>query len=362
VKSRIRIFRFYLLAAAVCLGATTFHAASGAACTTFTIKTEDDLVFGRNLDWKTGLGLVIVNKRNVEKTSLVDPPEKPITWFSKYGSVTFNQVGKEYPYGGINEAGLVVEQMSLPQTFYQPPDDRPVVCEVQWIQFQLDNYATVREVIESDSVVRIGQAATRLHFLVADGSGDAAAVEFIGGRMVVHTGVDFPVTALANSTYDDCMIHMRRNDGVPEDMPNFSVYRFARAARMIADYQKKPAGPVVDYAFGVLEAVGHETTRWSIVYDIKNLRVYFKTDDYPSVKIINVRSFDYGCDTPAQMIDIKIKKGGVIDKKFVDYDPAVNLGIVRETFEVFRRDGFLVEVTDSDIREYTGSLDAYECK
>ena len=33
----------------------------------------------------------------------------PASWVSKYGSVTFNQYGRELPTGGMNEAGLVVE-------------------------------------------------------------------------------------------------------------------------------------------------------------------------------------------------------------------------------------------------------------
>jgi len=33
--------------------------------------------------------------------------------FRNNGSVTFNQVGRDLPYGGINEAGLVVEHMTL---------------------------------------------------------------------------------------------------------------------------------------------------------------------------------------------------------------------------------------------------------
>ena len=40
------------------------------------------------------------------------PPEKPIEWISKYGSISFNQFGAEFPYGGINEEGLVVEIMT----------------------------------------------------------------------------------------------------------------------------------------------------------------------------------------------------------------------------------------------------------
>lgn len=85
---------------------TIFLFVNSYACTTFVLKTENDLVFGRNLDWVSDNGVVVVNKRNVKKTSLIFPPEKPVEWISKYGSVTFNQFGAEFPFGGMNEEGF----------------------------------------------------------------------------------------------------------------------------------------------------------------------------------------------------------------------------------------------------------------
>jgi penicillin V acylase-like amidase (Ntn superfamily) len=77
-------------------------------CTTFVLHNGNRLVFGRNLDWITGTGLVMVNPRNLEKVALFDPSEKPVKWISKFGSITFNQVGRDLPYGGVNESGLAV--------------------------------------------------------------------------------------------------------------------------------------------------------------------------------------------------------------------------------------------------------------
>ncbi|MDT8394701.1 MAG: linear amide C-N hydrolase [Bacteroidales bacterium] len=84
------------------------------ACTTFTINDgKGNIVFGRNFDFPVGMGHIEVNYRGVHKTAFVRPPEVPVAWVSKYGSITFNQIGREFPYGGMNEAGLVVEQMWL---------------------------------------------------------------------------------------------------------------------------------------------------------------------------------------------------------------------------------------------------------
>lgn len=79
------------------------------SCTTFFINTPNHKVFGRNYDWMIGTGKIIQNKRGVIKNSLVKQNEQSISWTSKYGSVTFNQFDKEFPLGGMNEKGLVVE-------------------------------------------------------------------------------------------------------------------------------------------------------------------------------------------------------------------------------------------------------------
>src|SRR5258708_28633340 len=112
-------------------------------CTTFVMQGDGHIYFGRNLDWDWESGLVIVNQRNIKKTAVVMPGNAPAQWTSKYGSVTFNQFGQEMPYGGMNEAGLVVENMWLDETKYPAPDSRPSINLLQWIQYQLDNCRTV---------------------------------------------------------------------------------------------------------------------------------------------------------------------------------------------------------------------------
>ena len=73
------------------------------------------------------------------------PQEKPASWVSRYGSVTFNQYGREFPNGGMNEAGLVVELMWLDDTTYPATDGRPALDCLEWIQYQLDTAATLSD-------------------------------------------------------------------------------------------------------------------------------------------------------------------------------------------------------------------------
>ncbi|MCP4688027.1 MAG: linear amide C-N hydrolase, partial [Desulfobacterales bacterium] len=203
---------------------------------------------------------------------------RPAVWTSKYGSVTFNQYGRGFPTGGMNEAGLVVEVMTLRATVYPAADSRPVVGSLQWVQHQLDNCSTVDEVIASDARVRIlsGSKAPGLHFLVSDKKGKCASIEFLAGKMVVHTGGSMPVMALANTTYAESVKRWKTDDDARNGGSD-SVSRFIRAADMVNAY----AGiskPPVDYAFDILSRVASRTrTQWRIVYEQTNGRIHFTT-------------------------------------------------------------------------------------
>ena len=124
-------------------------------CTTFVLEGGGKIYFGRNLDWDWESGMVVVNPRGVQKTALVMPGHAPAKWKSKYGSVTFNQFGDEVPFGGMNEAGLVVDNMWLDETQYPTADSRPEINMLQWVQYQLDTCRTVAEVLANDSKIRL---------------------------------------------------------------------------------------------------------------------------------------------------------------------------------------------------------------
>ena len=84
---------------------------TGWTCTTFSLVKEGQHIVGKNYDWHLGHGLLIINKRGVSKEAMPGTQKDPgqyATWTPKYGSLTFNQYGREMPSGGINEAGLIV--------------------------------------------------------------------------------------------------------------------------------------------------------------------------------------------------------------------------------------------------------------
>ncbi|MEJ1237290.1 linear amide C-N hydrolase [Chryseolinea sp. T2] len=303
---------------------------SSEACTTFCFHNKDQLIFGKNFDFYMGDGQIIANKRSISKTSFPMPGEPTIQWTSKYGSITFNQIGREFPFGGMNEKGLVVEQMYLADTGYPETDNRAGLAELQWIQYQLDNSATVDEELATDAVVRVSKHSAPIHFLIFDAKGNTAALEYINGKLVVRKNGDLEVCALTNDTYNNSLdyYHSVKDTNMPTGSSSFE--RFAIAGKMLGNFDvSRP----VDYAFGILSASAQpELTFWSIVYDVKNLTIHLQTRSNTNRRQLNLRTFDFACSSPVMFADIdtNLKSAG----DFKPYSPSSNAEIIRRVFRI----------------------------
>jgi choloylglycine hydrolase len=307
------------------------------ACTTFCLVGKGEVLFGRNYDWTIGDALVFINKRGVAKTATIIDSDNGAKWVSKYGSVTFNQYGRENPTGGMNEAGLVVEQMWLDETEYPKADARPAIGTQEWTQYLLDTAATTAEAIENAEGVRI-ESEVKVHYLIDDRAGDAATVEFIKGAMVVHAGAKLPTPTLTNDTYEASRKFAEHADP-SRTTSNESLDRFARALKQTNDFGKHPLNdqPAVDYAFAVLSDVAQKDrndtwTQWSIVYDQKRGRIHFRTKQSRQIKSLDTKAFDYACGTPVKMFDIDSRDSGDVTAKFAVYTRKANRDLIERSF------------------------------
>lgn len=306
------------------------------ACSTFCFAGDGGPVFGKNYDWDVADGMVVVNKRGVDKVAIT--ADNPARWTSTYGSITFNQYGREMPCGGINQAGLVVELMWLDETRYPSADSRAALPNLQWVQYQLDVSGTVADVIASDADVRISHdGVARVHFLVADRTGACAAIEFLNGEMVVHAGETMPIGVLTNDTYEQSVAYLRRHGGFggtePAGVSTRSLDRFVRAATSISTFPSEEAGNGVDYAFDVLASVAQgSSTQWSIVYDIGAMRVYFRTSRRPAVRYFELERFDFSCDSPVRVLDLGADILGDASGSFKPYSLEANRELIDRSF------------------------------
>ena len=215
------------------------------ACTAFSLTQKGKYVLvGKNLDWPIGDGFIMINPRGVSKISMVNPGQKPTEWVSKYGSVTFNQFGKEFPLGGMNEAGLIVEEVSFSPSVFPNKRGLSKINEMQWIQYQLDNYGTVEEVIKNIHKLQISKFLFGLHYLLSDRFGNTAVIEFINGKTLIYNARSLPMPVLSNNSYKNSIKYLKIHksfggDRVPTNGPE-SQERFVRASELIQKYQWKP--------------------------------------------------------------------------------------------------------------------------
>lgn len=303
-------------------------------CTSFCLENDGYAIFGMNYDHMKDRhdGLVFVNKRNVSKSfQRTESIGKHVCWTSKYGSVSFNFIASQTSWGGMNEAGLAISSMRLEEGSKGPePDRRPWILIHYWLQYVLDNFSTVEEVMASDSTMRIVGPGRIPHYLVSDRYGNCATIEFIDGKMVTHSGMNLPVRALANTPYDRSIsewneISMQRKQGKPVPvMGTTSRGRFIRAADRVTSFEPIDSRTAVRVAFDILKEVGMKNgngiaTCWSIVFDTKNLRIHFKTIVHSEIRMIDFHKLDFSCQSPVTMIDINEKLSGDISNQLKNY-------------------------------------------
>jgi choloylglycine hydrolase len=328
------------------------------ACTTFCLRDDGRILFGKNYDWHVGDGLLVVNQRGLARTAGVEG-DKPASWVSRYGSVTFNQYGRDFPSGGMNEAGLVIELMWLEGVRYPAPDARPAVDVLQWIQYNLDRHATVAEVLAADQKIRI-KGEVPLHYLVADRKGQVATVEFLDGRLVAHTGKDLPVAALTNSTYQqsETFRQTAKERGAVPQGPG-SLERFARAADRVAKFEGKK-GDAVAYAFETLDQVAQGSfTKWSIVYEIDRARIHFRTQSHRPVRTLSLAGLDFDCGQTVRVLPLDKKVAGDVARFLVPYTREINGDLVHASFS---KTPFLASVPDAEIQRVVTYPEAAVCR
>jgi choloylglycine hydrolase len=323
-----------------------FVPAPGLTCTTFVLDNNGQPVYGKNMESAPVSAFVLVNKRGVEKIS-VRPPQEPdaeqFVWISKFGSVTFNMFARELPFEGINETGLFISTMGLfHDTEYPTPDSRPPVDGSQWVQYQLDNFSTVDEVIASDQKFRI-QAPKGKHYLVGDSQGNCASIEFLDGKLVCHTGqaMPFKVMVGASGTYDQSVAFIKLFKGFGGFLPIFhpgffrpSLLRFVIAADKLQQYSPQESGPAVDYAFDILQQVETQPLKnsavWSSVYDSANKQIHFRSWNNDRIRSFNLNAFDFSCTTPVKTLDLSADLSGDVSNTFIDYTREIDLEMLTQ--------------------------------
>jgi penicillin V acylase-like amidase (Ntn superfamily) len=338
--ARILNGRPFLIAAILSL--TCLNAAP--ACSAFLLKGVDYQVIGFNENWKHLPGMVAVNKRGIVKPNLdwadlvaVQPSAPKMSWTTKYGSVTFNAFGIDAPCYGMNEPGLFLVELFLDKTYSAPDASRPRMFWAQWIQYQLDNYATVEEVVRhlpDGPLIDWWPHFPGSHFFVTDSGGRTAAIEFIEGKPVVSTAERMPQPILCNGPYQRELAALGRFKAFGGEQPfdyatNSWDRRFARLAHRLTEYHPETTPPV-GFAWKLLDEV-HAGT-WQLVADVRSRTLYFRSQACHSIKSIRLADCDFSTNSPIRYLDIHINFKGDVVPQLAAWTPEINQAYVHAGF------------------------------
>jgi choloylglycine hydrolase len=301
-------------------------------CTAFSLKQDNKAVVGCSYDWELDDGLIFVNKRGIKKEAIViSPDESPAQWVSVYGSVTFNQYGREIPIMGMNEAGLVLSSLWLDETQYPEPDGRKAVTN--WMQYVLDTCGSIGGIQEKSKKVKIDKLMpASLQFFVCDENGQAAVFEFLEGKMVCITGDNMPVPVITNYTYNSRIkLYEKWKQG--DSLKNVRDRRFIKAARSLEQKQVGKNKRIEEQAFSILDTVRQGNfTKWQIVFNQTKKQITYKTLRRPTEKTVRFEKLDFNPETPVKMISINTTKTGLLNPYFAEFDADVNHWLVRYSF------------------------------
>ncbi len=287
----------------------------------------------RNYDWHLGHALVMQNQPGLAKRALSF--DNPAEWTSKYGSITVNQYGRELPCDGINEAGLAIAVLWLDASEYPASDERPSVNTAQWVQYQLDTAETVAEVIASDDAIRITPyGGAKIHYFVADATGDCAVVEFLDGRMVVHRGTSLQQPLITNNCCATSLLELLQYNGfggkreIPTDHSSLSRYvRLAASASVTIPVDKQAHLAALE----TIHQVRQPTTRWQVAYDLEAKQMYFRTRGHSPVREIALAKCLFHPSRPAMVLDIEAPLEGDIVAEFREYTREANKRLVERS-------------------------------
>ncbi|TKG96562.1 linear amide C-N hydrolase [Puteibacter caeruleilacunae] len=254
-------------------------------CSAFTIKGRTDVFMYKSYDWHFGNGVLMYNPKAVAKISFPAPGAyQKLRWRSKYASLTFNQYGQSLPNGGMNEAGLAIEILWLNCSVYPKLKGQKALIELQWIQYGLDNFKSVDELIQQTSNIVIAPLYAKVHYFITDRMGNSAVVEYIDGKRIVHRGKGLPYAAITNSTYG----YSKR--GFETDAAGCG--RFNSICKSLNVFSRVDKSQTLMSGFNVLDKVKTRGTKWQIGYDLGRREVCFRTCESMEVKKIRMSDFD----------------------------------------------------------------------
>ena len=324
------------------------------ACTRVVYQGNKDMVItGRTMDWKEDTRSNIwIFPRGMERNGEVG--KDPMRWKSKYGGV----VTSAYDIcstDGMNEKGLVANLLWLAESSYpQWNGEKPALSIAAWVQYMLDNFATVSEAVSEiekntfdvvSDMMPDGTRMATLHLSISDATGDNAIFEYIDGKLNIHHNRSYQV--MTNSPVFDQQLALDdywKTIGGTTFLPgtNRAADRFVRASFYINAIPKTEdtrtalasvfsviRNTSVPFGISTPDQPNISSTRWRTVSDQKDKVYYFESTLYPNVFWVDFKDVDFSEKASVKKLNLLDGKtyAGNTAKDFVTTKPFQFLGI-----------------------------------
>ena len=289
------------------------------------MKTNSQGTFvGRTLEWWGPVATrLVVIPRGFKDHDIGDH----IAWTVKYGTVAIEDDDKYCFSGeGINEKGLTAHLLTQGDSIMPAlAPNKPTVNAMSWVKYVLATCSNVNEVVDGlrnyqitpmEGMYQDRKITNPLHFAVNDARGDAGIIEFNDGKLDVFHGPQYNVmTNEPRYTEQIANLARIRNEKKQysvEQLPGGAnpMNRFIRisfnmenmpepktASQAIVfmeeaidnilvptfDEKKNPVSPLSD----AWEA------RYRVVYDLRNLNMYFDQDETGKRIYLKLKDVDF---------------------------------------------------------------------
>ncbi|KAM0231490.1 hypothetical protein ACHAP5_011048 [Fusarium lateritium] len=323
------------------------------ACSRVTYTaSEDRIIVGRSMDFVAETNTTFFAYPAGLKRTGSSVEANGYNWTSKYGSVTALMYGRAH-IDGVNEKGLTGSCLYLDGSDYGKRDESiPSIWVGHWLQYFLDQYATVEEV--ADAVCPgSGKAPFQVvptslvpgvnsvgHLSYSDPSGDNLVMEYVKGKLNCYHSKNY--TVMTNEpTYDQQLAINTYWEPISESaLPGTSrpADRFARLSHYLSEVpQTKELTKAVSYAAGMIRAVSVPIptsitphpgaadiwpTYWRIYADLKDSMIFYESASGPELFWFSLEDFDLSKNGTTQVLDVQAasweERVGDVSTRFKD--------------------------------------------
>lgn len=219
-------------------------------------------LFGRNFDWRYSPALLLYTYPKVgnASVSVVDIEYLVADDASHIMELPFEKrlpllAAPEWPFDGMNTCGLAIGMAAVPyREGERVESQKPNIGSLEIIREILDHACTIDEAIELMNAYKIRwDGGPALHYLIADGSGEAVLIEFLEGEIQImtnqkpwHQATNFLLSEISSATNGIC-------------------YRYDAISGYLID---KAGSLTSNQAMALLSKVSQDSTQWSIVYNL----------------------------------------------------------------------------------------------